>query len=83
MQQILDYLRRNGEQVDFEIANAIRVPLSQVRTRLAELSANGEVTICRITRFQGPRKIEGWTCRIAGQLPVISPGRKPKGRAAQ
>ena len=44
---------------------------------LHDLSAKGEVMTCFVTRFREGRKIEGWSCRVAGFTPPLSPGRKP------
>ena len=77
METILQYLKLNGEQLDADIAKALRLPLERVRTELQDLSAKGEVMTCFVTRFQGGRRIEGWSCRVAGFTPPVSPGRKP------
>jgi hypothetical protein len=38
LQDILDYLRKRGRQLDSELAEAIGIPLVEVRLRLAELA---------------------------------------------
>lgn len=78
MQTILNYMKARGEQLDAEIAAATRIPLEDVRLYLSELSARGDVIVCRSTRFIKGRKSEGMLCRIAGFIPTASPGRKPK-----
>ena len=45
---ILQYLKKNGQQLDLEIAAATGIPLPKVRISLSELSAKGE-----ISRFGG------------------------------
>jgi predicted ArsR family transcriptional regulator len=77
MQTILKYMKARGEQLDAEIAAATRIPLEDVRLHLAELSARGDVILCRTTRFIKGQKSEGMLCRIAGFIPAASPGRKP------
>src|SRR5262249_2658296 len=77
VERILQYLRENGEQFDADIAKALGMPLERVRTELKSLSAKGDVMTCHVTRFRGQGKIEGWSCRVAGFTPPISPGRKP------
>ena len=81
MQTILKYMKARGEQLDAEIAAATRIPLKDVRLYLTELSASGDVILCRSTRFIEGKKSEGMLCRIAGFIPVASPGRKPGARA--
>jgi hypothetical protein len=81
MQAILKYMKARGEQLDAEIAAATRIPLKDVRLYLSELSARGDVILCRSTRFIEGKKSEGMLCRIAGFIPVASPGRKPGARA--
>ncbi|MDP3088145.1 MAG: FaeA/PapI family transcriptional regulator [Methylotenera sp.] len=74
---ILQYLKKHGQQVDWEIAAAIGLPLSQVRSTLTELSARGEISRCSVTRFSDGQPVEGMLCRIAGTIPPQAPGRKP------
>jgi predicted ArsR family transcriptional regulator len=81
MQTILKYMKARGEQLDAEIAAATRIPLVDVRLHLSELSARGDVILCRTTRFIKGKKSEGMLCRIAGFIPAASPGRKPGARA--
>jgi hypothetical protein len=78
MQTILKYMRAHGEQLDAEIAAATRIPLEDVRIQLSELSARGDVIVCRSTRYIKGKPSEGMLCRIAGYIPTASPGRKAK-----
>ncbi len=78
MKEILQYLKKHGEQLDLEIAVATGIPLVNVRTHLSELAARGEVMACHSTRFEKGKKIEGICCRIAGYIPPSAPGRKSK-----
>lgn len=77
MDTILQYLKLHGEQLDADIANALRLPLERVRADLHDLSATGDVMTCFVTRFQGGKKIEGWSSRVAGFIPPVAPGRRP------
>ena len=77
METILQHLKLHGEQLDADIARALRLPLERVRSELQELTAKGEVMTCFVTRFHGGTRIEGWSCRVAGFTPPVSPGRKP------
>jgi len=77
MHEIMQYLKKNGPRLDSEIAAATGMPLTKVRYLLTDLSAQGEISKCSITRFNQGKKIEGILCRVAGYIPPKSPGRKP------
>ena len=74
---ILQYLRKHGQRLDSEIAAATGISLSNVRLSLSDLSARGEISRCRVTRFNDDKPVEGVLCRIAGSIPPKTPGRKP------
>ena len=74
---ILQYLKKHGQQLDSEIAAATGIPLAKVRLSLTDLSARGEISRCRVTKFDNGKTIEGMLCRIAGYVPPAAPGRKP------
>ena len=78
MKTIQQYLKKNGEQLDTEIAFATGISLATVRMHLAELTAKYEVVACLTTRFAKGKKIEGTIYRIAGYTPPAAPGRKSK-----
>lgn len=78
MQEILKFLKANGERLDTEIAAGTGVSLKNVRQLLAELSAKGDVIMCRTTRYTSGKPVEGMLCRASGYVPPASPGRKPK-----
>ena len=78
MQRILDYLKNHGERLDSEIATATGMSVENVRTAVSELSAKGDVMVCRSIRFRDGKHIEAVLCRIAGYIPPAAPGRKPK-----
>jgi DeoR/GlpR family transcriptional regulator of sugar metabolism len=78
MKQILQHLKKNGEQFDTEIAVATGISLATVRSRLAELTAKHEVVTCHTIKFVKGKKISGITCRVAGYTPPAAPGRKSK-----
>jgi DNA-binding IclR family transcriptional regulator len=77
MHEIMQYLRKNGQRLDSEIAAATGMPLTKVRFLLTDLSAQGEISKCSVVRFDNGKKIEGMLCRVAGYIPPKSPGRKP------
>ncbi len=77
MQEIMKYLKANGQRLDSEIAAATGLSLAKVRCSLTDLSARGEISKCSVTRFDGAKKIEGFLCRVAGYIPPKTPGRKP------
>jgi hypothetical protein len=70
MQEILQYLKAHGEQFDTELV--------KVRLHLSELAGKGDVMTCHSIRFEKGKKIEGIRCRLAGYVPPLAPGRKPK-----
>lgn len=74
---ILQYLKKHGQLVDWEIAEAMGIPLPKVRTSLSELSERGEISRCSVTRFNDGKPVEGMLCRPAGTIPPKAPGRKP------
>jgi predicted transcriptional regulator len=74
---ILTHLKRHGQLLDSEIATATGIPLSAIQTSLAELSAQGEISKCSVTRYNDGKAVKGMLCRIAGFIPRPSPGRKP------
>jgi DeoR/GlpR family transcriptional regulator of sugar metabolism len=76
--EILEYLKKNGEKLDSEIAEAMGISLASARTQLADLAAKGEIMACHSTRFEKNKKIEGIKCRLAGFIPPAAPGRKSK-----
>jgi len=78
LQEILNYLKGRGEQLDSDIVTATGISLETVRRHLSALSARGEVMTCRSIRFDNGKKVEGLLCRIAGYIPPAAPGRKPK-----
>lgn len=78
MQDILLYLKNNGEQLDSQIATATGISLAKVRSSVTELSARGDVVVCRSIRFKDGKQIEALLCRMSGYIPPAAPGRKAK-----
>ena len=78
MHEILQYLEQHGERLDSEIANDTGIPLAKVRLDVSSLTASGELIMCHSIRFEKGKKSEGMLYRVAGYIPPISPGRKPK-----
>jgi DNA-binding IclR family transcriptional regulator len=74
---ILEYLKKYGQRLDSEIAAATGLPINKVRQSILDLAAKGEVSKCSVTRFDEGKEFKGILCRIAGSIPVSSPGRKP------
>jgi hypothetical protein len=74
---ILQYLKKHGQQLDWEIAAATGIPLPKVRISLSDLSARGEISRCSVTRFNDGKPVEGMLCRVSGYIPPKAPGRKP------
>ena len=78
MHKILQYLEQHGERLDSEIAAATGMSLENVRLSVSNLSAKGDVMVCRSIRFKDGKQVEAMLCRVAGYTPLASPGRKPK-----
>ena len=76
--EILQYLKKHGERLDTDIAEATGISLAAVRLQLAELTAKCEVVACHSIRFNKGKKVEGTIYRIAGYTPPAAPGRKSK-----
>ena len=79
---ILQHLRTNGEQLDSEIAKALRMTLAQVESQVAQLSAAGDVICCKVTRYAGGKKTEGVSCRLSAFVPPRATGPKPGAKQA-
>ncbi|MDO8596128.1 MAG: hypothetical protein Q7R45_05850 [Sulfuricaulis sp.] len=78
MQEILQYLKQNGERLDSEIAAATGISLANVRIGMSALSARGDVMMCRSIRFKDGKQIDAMLCRVSGYIPPAAPGRKSK-----
>jgi len=74
---ILQHLKKHGEQLDTEIAAALGIPLSELRSSLSDLSARGETSQCSVTRFPHGKPVQGMLYRALGYIPPKTPGRKP------
>lgn len=74
---ILHFLKTNGEGLDYDIAKALKMPLAQVVSQMAQLSSAGEVISCKVTRYIDGKAIEGMSCRLSGNLPTPARGPKP------
>ncbi|MFZ2301592.1 MAG: FaeA/PapI family transcriptional regulator [Gallionella sp.] len=82
MNDILEYLKSNGERLDTDIAKATGIPLAKTRLYLAELTAQMQIMSCHSIRFEDGKKIEGMSCRLTGTIPKAKPGAKPKAQLA-
>ncbi len=80
---VLECLKKHGQLLDTEIAAATGIPLVQVRSSLSDLSAQGEISSCSVTRFNNGKAIEGFLCRVSGYFPPAAPGRKPGANTQQ
>jgi predicted ArsR family transcriptional regulator len=76
--QILQHLKKPGERLDTEIAEAVGMSLATARLHLSELTTKGKVMSCHLTRYVEGKKTEGMVCRLAGHIPQVGPGRKAK-----
>ena len=69
MQEILEYLKLKGEQLDSEIAAATGISLAKVRLSVSDLSARGDVMVCRSIRFKDGKQIDAMLCRVSAYIP--------------
>lgn len=79
---ILQYLKTNGEGLDLDIAKALRMPVTTVKSHVSQLSSAGEVICCLVTRYIDGKKIEGISCRLSGNVPTPARGPKPGAKRA-
>jgi hypothetical protein len=79
MQEILQYLKNNGERLDSEIATATGISLANVRLSVSELSTRGAVMVCR-SIFKVGKQIDAMLCRVSGYIPPAAPGRQAKAK---
>ena len=77
MKEILHYLKTNGEGLDADIAKALHMPMTLVRSHVSQLSSAGEVISCKVTKYIDGKTIEGISCRLSGNLPTPARGPKP------
>ncbi len=78
MKEILQHLKKHGEQMDTDLVKATGISLANVRLYLTELTAKREITSCHSIRYIKGKKVEGIVCRIAGYIPPAKPGAKSK-----
>ena len=76
--EILSCLQKYGQRLDLELAKETGVPIADVRLRLAELAAAGDIITCKLTRFEQGKRTDALLCRISGWVPPPAPGRKAK-----
>jgi hypothetical protein len=74
---IIGFLRSNGEQLDVDMAEALGIPIAELRDAITQLAGAGDLICCKVTRFIEGRKIEGISCRLSCDPPTPSRGRKP------
>jgi len=75
--KVLEYLKKHGQLLDFDIAAATNISLDDVRASLSELSARGDISRCTVTSYVKGKAVEGFQCRLSGYVPRPAPGRKP------
>lgn len=75
---ILKHIKQQGQVTDTEIAAALGLKLDAVHAALNELSLQGEIACCSVTRFPAGKPVNAILCRASGYAPPPAPGRKPK-----
>jgi len=78
MDEILKYLKMNGQKLDIDVAEATGISLTDVRSKLTELATKGKIMTCHLTRYDNKKTLENISCRISGFIPPAAPGRKSK-----
>lgn len=78
MDEILKYLKNNGQKLDIDVAEATGISLIDVRSKLTELATKGKIMTCHLTRYDNKKTLENMSCRISGYIPPAAPGRKSK-----
>ncbi len=73
---IIQYLKKHGQKLDWEIAKDIGISLSQVHTTISALELTKAVSSCNVINFESGVAVEGLLCRISGYIPPAAPGRK-------
>lgn len=74
---ILGFLKTNGPRLDYEIAEALKMPLTRVRNHVAALSSAGDLICCNTIQYKDGTGIEGISCRLSCYAPPAARGRKP------
>ncbi|MDD2833067.1 MAG: FaeA/PapI family transcriptional regulator [Methylotenera sp.] len=74
--QVLEYLKKHGQQTDRVIAKDIGISVDQVRSAIAALEQTKAVSSCNVTSYEDGVAVEGILCRISGYIPPAAPGRK-------
>jgi len=75
-QQVLDYLKKCGQELNRKIALETGISLLQVNESLKELEKSKKVFTCSVTTYEAGVSSQGLMCRISGYIPPASPGRK-------
>ena len=78
MNEILKYLKKNGQKLDIEVAEATGISLTDVRSKLTELATKGKIMTCHLTRYDNEKTFENISCRISGYIRPAASGRKSK-----
>jgi len=73
---ILRYLRKNGEQLDAQIAAALNQPIDRISLELTQLALAREIICCNLTRYVKGDKVEGVSCRLSCDTPQATRGPK-------
>ena len=74
---ILLFLKTHGERLDAEIATALQMPMTRVKSHVSQLSSLGEIVCCKVTRYVNGEKIEGVSYRLSCTMPAPARGPKP------
>lgn len=72
------HIKQHGQITDVALAQALGLSLRVTQGALEELSGNGQIFCCAVTRFVDGKAINETLCRNSGFVPPPHRGRKPK-----
>lgn len=64
--KVFECLKKHGQLLDSEIAEATGIELYEVHAALSELFVQGEIARCRVTSYINGIPMEGFQCRLVG-----------------
>jgi len=76
MNEIIQYLKRHGERLDTEIAEAVGISLAETRHHLLALVDKKEVMSCHSIKLVDGKMAERMSYRLVGFFPKAKSGAK-------
>lgn len=66
---MLQYMKKNGQKLDWEIAKDTGIALLQVPVTISELQKTKAAFNCNLINFEDGVDAEGILCRFSGYIP--------------